>query len=86
MRPDFFATAPFLLSHITSNQEIALAKPKTSARAADRGAAFPALGASEVPVPGATVGPPVAVAVAMQVIVCVESAGGNQLAKAGWKS
>lgn len=76
------------IPHMAKNSKAVLIKPSSVAQTADREVASPAIGAPELPVLVASVGSLVAVAVTVHTIVCVVSVsfGGNQLAKAGWKS
>lgn len=75
-----------LILHMAKNSKAVLVKPSSIAQIAGCDAASPVVGAGGLPVFVASVESPVAVAVSVHTMVCVVSADGNQLAKAGWKS
>ena len=76
-----------LIPHMARNSKAVLVKPISIAQIGAPDAALPDKGASELPCPVASVEPLEGVAVAVHTSVSVVSAaGGNQLAKAGWKS
>lgn len=75
-----------MIPHMPKKSKGILPKPRTTAQSVECDAAFPVIGDPELLCRVASVESLGAVAVAVQTKVFVVSAGGNQLAKAGWNS